>query len=262
MLAPVRLPLRYHWFNARWGAPNGRVLRGLLSREGRMEPWRARLVGCFAFQGNNTTRAFEYPWIFETVSPSPGMKVLEIGGSLSGLQCALNLAGCDVVNVDPGDAFFTGLWKATTENVNRLNRIFGTTVTLKQCYLEEAGFPGEHFDRVLSVSVCEHVPEDALKAMLTEIYRVLKPGGQLILTVDLFLNVHPFEPAQSNEYGHNVSIKWMTEVSGLELVHGTRSELYGFPEFDWKTISANRSRYLIGKYPSMVQTIVLRKPVA
>jgi hypothetical protein len=66
-----------------------------------MEPWRARLVGCFAFQGNNTTRAFEYPWIFETVSPSPGMKLLEIGGSLSGLQFALNLAGCDVVNVDP-----------------------------------------------------------------------------------------------------------------------------------------------------------------
>jgi len=261
MLARLHYPLRYHWFNLAWGAPNGRVIRGLLSREGRMEPWRAKLVGCFGFQGNNTTRSFEYPWTFETVKPTPGLKVLEIGGSLSGLQFALNLAGCEVVNVDPGDEFFTGLWPATTANIERLNQIFGTSVTLKPCYLADAAFPDSSFDRVVSVSVCEHVPEAPLAEMLAEIRRVLKPGGLLILTVDLFLNVHPFESAQTNEYGQNVSIKWMADVSGFELVHGNRAELYGYPEFDWRAIAANRSQYLVGKYPSMVQTIVMRKPV-
>src|SRR5688572_30945979 len=117
VLAPARMPLKYRWFNLKWGSPNGRLVRGILSRPGRMKPWRARLVGCFGFQGNNTTRAYEYPWAFHAVGPRPGLKVLEIGGSLSGFQFALSQAGCEVVNVDPGDEFFTGLWPANPDNV-------------------------------------------------------------------------------------------------------------------------------------------------
>ena len=64
MLAPASLPWKYRWFNLKWGAPSGCLVRGLLSRERRATPWGAPLVGPFAFQGNNTTRAFEYhgPW--------------------------------------------------------------------------------------------------------------------------------------------------------------------------------------------------------
>lgn len=262
MLAPARWPLRYHWFNLKWGAPNGRLVRGLLSRDRRSVPWRARLVGCFAFQGNNTTRAFEYPWAFEALSLAPGHRVLEIGGSLSGFQFVLDRAGCEVVNVDPGDEFFTGRWPATPENVDMLNRVFNTRVAFKKCYLADAAFPDESFDRVVSISVFEHIPEAALAGILNETRRILKPGGLLVLTIDLFLNVRPFEDRASNEYGHNVSVKWVVDTSGMELVHGDPKQLFGYSGFDWRAISAHRDRYLIGKYPSMIQTVVLRKPAA
>jgi SAM-dependent methyltransferase len=226
-----------------------------------MEPWWGRLVGCFAFQRNNTTRRYEYPWAFEAIRPSTGLKVLEIGGSLSGFQFALDRAGCDVVNVDPGDESFAGRWRPTPANVTRLNSIFGTKVDFRPCYLAEARFPDASFDRVVSVSVFEHIPEDALAGILAEVHRVLRPGGLLILTVDLFLNVVPFEAACSNEYGHNVSVKWIVDTSRLELIHGDTRELFGYPDFDWRAIAGRRAQYLVGKYPSMIQTIVLRKPV-
>jgi SAM-dependent methyltransferase len=260
MLAPANYPLRYHWFNLKWGAPSGRLIRGVLSRERRTAPWRARLVGCFGFQGNNSTRAFEYPWAFEAIGPSAGLRVLEIGGSLSGFQFALDRAGCEVVNVDPGDPFYTGLWPATPANVALLNGLFKTNVTLKQCFLADAAFPDASFDRVVSISVFEHIPEEALTGILRETFRILKPGGLLILSIDLFLNVQPFEDRVANEYGHNVSVKWLVEKSGMEIVHGKPAELFGYPDFNWKVISANRNRYLTGNYPSMVQTVVLRKP--
>lgn len=261
MLAPARWPLRYHWFNLKWGAPSGRLVRGALSHDRRATPLGARLVGCFGFQGNNTTRAFEYPWAVEAIGAQPGLKVLEIGGSLSGFQFVLNRAGCEVINVDPGNEFFTGRWAATTENVAMLNRLLGTRVTFHQCYLSQAGIPDNSVDRVVSISVFEHIPEPALEEILRDVRRILKPGGLLVLTVDLFLNVKPFTEAESNEYGHNVSMKWLVDKSGLELVHGKPAELFGYPEFNWRTIAERRSDYLVGKYPSMIQTLVLRKPV-
>jgi SAM-dependent methyltransferase len=262
MLAPANWPLRYRWFNLKWGAPNGRLIRGFLSLDRRATPLGARLVGCFGFHGNNTTRAFEYPWAAEALSLSHGLKVLEIGGSLSGFQFALDRMGCAVVDVDPGEEHFLSRWPATTETVDMLNGLLGTHVTFKQCFLAQAAFPDETFDRIVSISVFEHIPEPALAELLAEVKRILKPGGLVVLTIDLFLNVKPFTDAVQNEYGHNISVKWLVETSGLELIHGNKSELHGYPEFDFRAIFQNRQRYLVGKYPSMIQTVVLRKPVS
>src|SRR6476661_568193 len=110
MLARSKWPLRYHLFNWRWGAPSGRMVRKFVPREQRATRWGATLVGCFAFQGNNTTRAFEYPWAFEALNVRPGLRVLEIGGSLSGFQFVLDRCGCEVVDVDPGDEFHASGW--------------------------------------------------------------------------------------------------------------------------------------------------------
>ena len=223
MLAPASLPWKYRWFNLKWGAPSGRLVRGLLSRERRATPWGAPLVGPFAFQGNNTTRAFEYPWAVEALQLRPGLRVLEIGGSLSGFQFVVDRAGCEMIDVDPGDAFHAGGWPVTPATIARLNRLFGTHVTLLNQYLEDAKFPDDSFDRVVSVSVFEHIPENLLAGILAEVRRVLKPGGLLVLTVDLFLDVEPFTACDVQ----HLRAQRLGQVAGRDQRTGARSRPSG-----------------------------------
>ncbi len=52
----------------------------------------------------------------------------------------------------------------------------------RQVKLENAGFKGEYFDKIFSICVLEHIHNYI--EVLTEAYRVLKKGGQLLLSVD------------------------------------------------------------------------------
>jgi SAM-dependent methyltransferase len=219
----------------------------------------ASLVGPFAFQANNDTRQFEYPWAYETLGAKAGMKILEVGGSLSGFQFVLSREGCEVVNVDPADDRHD-YWPLESETLSRLNRRFGTRVTLKQCLIQHADLPAEAFDRVVSISVIEHIGRDNLLTLLEHIRRVLRPGGRFALTLDLFLDLFPFTATSHNKFGTNISVSWLVRQSGLSLVYGERQELYGFKEFDAKRILAQRAMYYVGhRWPTMVQALVLAK---
>ncbi|MEZ5207117.1 MAG: class I SAM-dependent methyltransferase [Acidimicrobiales bacterium] len=46
-------------------------------------------------------------------------------------------------------------------------------------------FPDATFDRIIASEVMEHIPDD--NAALTELVRVLKPGGRIAITVPAFL---------------------------------------------------------------------------
>ena len=189
----------------------------------------------------------------------PSLRVLDIGGSLAGLQFVLDREGCEVVNVDPGEDSRGRGWPVRPETFERLNRAFGTQVTLRNCFVEQAKLEDASFDRAVSISVLEHVPEHDLESILNHVRRALKPGGLFVVTLDLFLDVEPFAPAKSNIFGHNIDARWLVETSGLELVSGNRAELHGFPEFEPERIRA-RDDLLVGRYPAMVQAMVLRKP--
>jgi SAM-dependent methyltransferase len=255
------MPDRYAVWNRRWSAPFGGRRRKLTPRFLRPTRLGIRMSGPFAFQPNNDTRVFEYPWAFEALAVAPGLRVLEIGGSLSGFQFVLDRAGCQVVNVDPGTQAHGRGWPVTQDAIRRINRGLGTRVDLRNCFLEQAGLDEAAFDRVVSISVLEHIPETELPSLLAEIRRVLKPGGLFVLTLDLFLDLAPFTDATANVYGGNISVRWLVEQSGLEMVHGDRTELYGYPEFDPARILARKDQYRVGGgYPVMVQTLVLRKP--
>ena len=103
MLAPSAIPDKYKQWNDRYGAPHGRELRLLrVKKYYTTKEQIARAQGPFAIQPNNSTRAYEYPWAFGAGKLQRGMKVLEIGGGLSGFQFVLDQSGCSVVNVDPG----------------------------------------------------------------------------------------------------------------------------------------------------------------
>ena len=54
-------------------------------------------------------------------------------------------------------------------------------VDFRHAAMEDLPFPDESFDVVLSCQALHHVPRDAKIQALTEMHRVLKPGGRLLL---------------------------------------------------------------------------------
>jgi SAM-dependent methyltransferase len=263
MLAPMILEPRFVEWNRRWGAPFGITGRsvdhtrfaGTLNDAAASEIAR---LGMFSAQPNNSTRQFEYPWAYFHADLQAPMKVLEIGGGLSGFQFVLSREGHAVDNVDPGMDVFG--FQINSGSVATLNRAFGTSVTVMACEIERADLVAGSYDRAFSLSVLEHLSVDSIAAVMSKVYDALKPGGLFVLTVDLFLDVVPFRKRDANQWGRNVPIATLFDPSKFELVHGRRDELYGFEGFDAARILGNAKHYFIGRnYPTLIQTLVLRR---
>lgn len=259
MIGRRQLPANFEAWNRRWGAPYGHPTRHAIRWQSAR--FRApKVVGPFGFQPDNSNiRRFEYPWAYHAVPVRPGMRAVEIGGSLAGLQFVLAREGATVVNVDPGERAAHG-WPVNQESIGRLNRAFDTDVELRNCYMDEAGLDDESVDVVYSISTIEHIPLALIPPLLAEVRRVLVPGGRFVLTVDLFLDLEPFSYQTENITGRNVDIRWLVETSALRLEQGDRSELYGFADFDPKRVMGNLFSYEYGHYyPSLAQALVLVK---
>lgn len=245
-------------WNERWGAPFGRGMADGLSLKGRLRHPARGEFGPFAFQWNNTTRIFEYPWAYHAAQVVPGMRVMEVGGGLSGLQFVLDLEGCEVVNVDPGSDGAHS-WPNSATDHDLLNQTFQTHVTLVQERVEALGHDAGTYDRVFCISVIEHVPPDSAQAMMRSMARLLKPGGLCVMTVDLFLDVYPFTEKRENSLGMNADVHALVAESGLELVSGYTDELHGFPEFDHRKIRSRADEFYEGRFHALAQALVLRK---
>jgi SAM-dependent methyltransferase len=96
-------------------------------------------------------------------------------------------------------------------------------------------FRDASFDTAVSFQVLEHVPEPA--QMLSEIGRVLKPGGVLILTAPHIWGIHeePNDFYRYTPYG----LRYLAETAGLR-VHSV-VPLAGF----WVTMGARFTQYLV-----------------
>lgn len=262
MIAPPKNPDSFQEWNRTHGAPHGHRVRFGRLRSRLPAAWLLRATGPFFIQKNNTTRTFEYPWAFAAAQLQPGMKVLEIGGSLAGFQFTLARHGCRVVNVDPGmEAAGIG-WPCDQNSIARLNKTFGTDIELRNTTIERAELRAGEFDRAFSISVIEHLPPADAANVMAHAFRCLKPGGLFIITLDLFLNLHPFTTRRSNEYGVNQSAAELISSQPWRLVVGKRDELLGFPEFDADKILSRLENYLVGSYPALAQCLVLQKPEA
>lgn len=81
------------------------------------------------------------------------------------------------------------------------------------CPVTDLKFNNEQFDSILCTQVLEHVYEH--DKMMSEIYRVLKPGGHVILTVPFVWELHE-EPYDFFRYTKH-ALKELFEHSGLEI---------------------------------------------
>jgi SAM-dependent methyltransferase len=220
-----------------------------------------RVRGPFAFQPNTSTRAYEYPWAFHQVKGLGPSRILEVGGALSGLQFVLAKSGYEVHNVDPFFDYGSGQYEVDPIAEHAaLNRSFGTDVNLHRATLPEANLTGQ-FSAVLCISTIEHLAERDIVSTLNAAKKILAPGGLLVLTVDLFLNLEPFCDRKANQWGSNASIAWIEELVGYEMVVGDYSELYGYPEFSAARILSRLEEFAISsQYPQMAQLITFRAP--
>ncbi|MFH0754039.1 MAG: methyltransferase domain-containing protein [Candidatus Omnitrophota bacterium] len=263
MIARKVYDSKFARWNNKWHAPYGRLLvKRFLPKKYFTLPAFCNLVGMFSFQPNNSTRCFEYPWAFYAADIQKGMHVVDLGGGYSGFPLMLSKIGCHTVNVDPMKDYsdFKHYQGDHERQYQRLNALFGTQVVLKQCTLQESGIRSLSVDRIFCLSVIEHLDEAARLEVMKECFRILKPEGRMILTIDLFLDLFPFTTRRSNQLGENISIKKLLGGTGFKIEEGVMNELYGFETFNVDSIQSNLGEYLIGEsYPTLVQAFVLKK---
>ena len=118
----------------------------------------------------------------------------------------------------------------------------------------------ESFDRVYAISTSNTSLPDDLDELVDDVRRVLAPGGKVVLTIDLFLDLRPFTSRSENEWGQNVDVRALVDRFGLQLVAGDPKELNGYPEFEPESVLANLSQLMIGNlYPALAQALVLER---
>jgi len=265
MLAPRDLPAEFERWNRQQkldsslGSFGLRVRRSGLDRVLAMQPRVARRCGPFLWQSNNLTRLFEYPWAYHTVDAlDRKLRIVEIGGGLSGMQWVLGGDGHEVINVDPGLSAAGKGWSVDPRLHRRLTRAFGGEVSLRPTTIGDAGIPDEFVDVVLSISTLEHLTPEDVAEFCRHARRVIRSDGVAVLTVDLYLDLTPFTEEGSNAYGRNIDVRRLLDDAGFELIAGDPSELLGFPSFAPGVIRANAHRYLRGLWPAFAQCLVAR----
>jgi 2-polyprenyl-3-methyl-5-hydroxy-6-metoxy-1,4-benzoquinol methylase len=262
MLAPRYFDAAFTEWNKKWGAPFGFQHTKRLQNVGVVPlNQRVRLAGCFAFQANNTTREFEYPWVYAQLEHSSRKTIVDVGAGLTGLQFVLSKQGHRVYCVDPGLADAAEYsWGSSPVSHETLNAAFHTDVERFPIRLEDTGFTANSIDYITCVSTIEHVPQQVAESIMRRAEELLVKGGKLVLTIDLSLDIEPWTDVVENRWGSNINVKRLVDAaSGMDLTVGIPSELYGFPEFDAKQIQRDLSKYYVGEYPCMSQCLVLTK---
>jgi len=126
----------------------------------------------------------EEPLTLALIGEVQGQRVLDVGCG-TGRYCALLAQrGATVTGVDPSQ----GMLEQARRKIGA-----GRRFELRHGTLEEAGFPGEQFDLVVSALAMSHLPE--LEPALREGARVLKPGGRIVIS-----DIHPFWPVSGHDY--------------------------------------------------------------
>jgi SAM-dependent methyltransferase len=119
------------------------------------------------------SKRWEYPWALERADLAQGNQVLDAGCGASIFPIYLAARGYQVTALDLDPP--TGL--------ERLHRV---DVDYVQGQLTALPFEDNTFDAVFCISVIEHLGTDGMPAALSELRRVIRPRGKLLLTTDYY----------------------------------------------------------------------------
>lgn len=98
-------------------------------------------------------------------------------------------------------------------------------------------FPDDRLETVLFLEVLEHLVDDG--AALREIWRVLRPGGKLVISVP----VPPGEVDEDSEWGHKREGYELPALVHLLTRNGFEVEKHAFAEFSFSRRAAQAARW-------------------
>jgi SAM-dependent methyltransferase len=118
---------------------------------------------------------------YDLLDLRPGMTVLDLGCGEGRHAFEAYRRGAEVVAVDWGvsEVETTKRWLGAIAEAGEASE--GARFEVVRGDLLHLPFPDASVDRVMASEVLEHIPDDA--AALAEIFRVLKPGGRVAVTV-------------------------------------------------------------------------------
>ena len=126
-------------------------------------------------------RFLEYQLALEPLQPLEGCRVLDIGSPKLPTLLLARHTECELYSTDIRD-YFIGPTAYFVERLGCGGRL-GRTLHLEVQDARALAYPDGFFDRVFSISVLEHIPDDGDSQAMREIARVLTPGGTATLTV-------------------------------------------------------------------------------
>ncbi len=131
----------------------------------------------------------------------PG-KVLDLGAGRGISSYAFSRAGCAVTALEPDPSYLIGIGA-----IEYLYNSTGMEIQVAQNYGEALSFSENSFDIVYGRAVLHHAQD--LGMLCQEAYRVLRPGGILLVTrehviskkedLDVFLEAHPLHSLYGGE---------------------------------------------------------------
>jgi SAM-dependent methyltransferase len=122
---------------------------------------------------------------FQRFPVSPGDHILDMGCGAGRHAFELYRRGAEVVAFDMDQQELDGVEKMFGAMRLEGEAPEGASARTVQGDALELPFEDDTFDKIIASEVLEHIPDD-MKAM-TELLRVLKPGGQLAVTVPSWL---------------------------------------------------------------------------
>ena len=181
--------------------------RGLATTsKGRLDMTNLTEVPSLYSNSIHNLRAWEYSRIYDLCGIEKGMRVLDCGGASSPLVFYMAKMGVEVTTVD--------LQEDPVENTLKVASAMGWRITARVMDLTQMDFPNDSFDRVVSISVLEHMDDELKVKGIREFARVVRPGGLVGISFDYGQGVwEGHRPIRSIEDIH----QFFVEPSGLSI---------------------------------------------
>lgn len=144
--------------------------------------WYDSAIGYFREKTPNSafhwSRVFEYPWVITNAGLDGTKECLDVGPGHAVFQYAAAAMSRRYVSVDPLVESMTAV-QAMKERMN----LRSLEVVVADAFDYFKVCPDAAFDIIFCISVLEHVRD--WRWMLTEMLRVLRPGGTMLVTLDV-----------------------------------------------------------------------------